>query len=112
MKKILTDQILCAPFFGITFFGGCALLEGKSYNQFIDEFKRKFPAVYLVSIPFCFLLLIYLKNTTTGFLMKISSEILKLNLMLWQKHKLNLMLWQKHKLKVILYLTLSESKKD
>ncbi|KAL7640809.1 UNVERIFIED_CONTAM: hypothetical protein RMT77_009094 [Armadillidium vulgare] len=47
VKKILIDQIVAAPFFAITFFVGAGLLEGKSLRESYDEFKQKFPAVYL-----------------------------------------------------------------
>ena len=49
VKKILLDQIIAAPFFAITFFIGAGLLEGKAFKETLIEFKKKFPAVYLVS---------------------------------------------------------------
>ncbi|KAF2358562.1 Mpv17/PMP22 [Trinorchestia longiramus] len=46
-KKILLDQLLAAPMFAISFFVVAGLLEGKQFYSTLEEFKRKFPAVYL-----------------------------------------------------------------
>eukprot|EP00088_Acartia_fossae_P058784 TRINITY_DN6922_c0_g1_i2.p1 TRINITY_DN6922_c0_g1~~TRINITY_DN6922_c0_g1_i2.p1 ORF type:complete len:190 (+),score=12.70 TRINITY_DN6922_c0_g1_i2:31-600(+) len=47
VKKILLDQILAAPFFAITFIYVASLLEGKTFAECWQEFKEKFPAIYL-----------------------------------------------------------------
>uniref|UniRef100_A0A6A7G3A5 Mpv17-like protein 2 n=2 Tax=Hirondellea gigas TaxID=1518452 RepID=A0A6A7G3A5_9CRUS len=46
-KKIMIDQIIAAPFFAFIFFTGTGLLEGKMWKDCLEEFKQKFPAVYL-----------------------------------------------------------------
>ena len=46
--KILADQLVAAPLFAFTFFVGVDLLEGRSLSEGVQEFKRKFPEVYLV----------------------------------------------------------------
>jgi len=46
-KKILADQVFAAPFFAITFIYGASLLEGKSLGHCWQEFKEKFPTIYL-----------------------------------------------------------------
>ncbi|XP_047735519.1 mpv17-like protein 2 isoform X3 [Hyalella azteca] len=46
-KKILMDQFIAAPFFAVTFFLMAGLLEGKDLPSAWQEFKTKFPAVYM-----------------------------------------------------------------
>lgn len=50
MLKILADQIFAAPFFAITFFFGMGVLEDKRMSECWNEFKKKFPTVYLVNM--------------------------------------------------------------
>ncbi|XP_043215573.1 mpv17-like protein 2 [Amphibalanus amphitrite] len=45
--KILADQLVAAPLFALTFFVGMDLLEGRSVRDGLQEFKKKFPEVYL-----------------------------------------------------------------
>ncbi|XP_021964630.1 mpv17-like protein 2 [Folsomia candida] len=47
-KKILLDQVIACPMFSVLFFIPLALLEGKSWGRSCEEFKNKFPYVYLV----------------------------------------------------------------
>ena len=49
VMKILADQFIAAPFFAITFFYGMGILNGQSLKGCWEEFKEKFPYVYLVS---------------------------------------------------------------
>ena len=46
--KILADQLVAAPLFALTFFVGMDLLEGRTLRDGLQEFRRKFPEVYLV----------------------------------------------------------------
>jgi len=45
-RKVLLDQLWCAPFFAVTFFLTAGLLEGQPLPECWKEFCRKFPAVY------------------------------------------------------------------
>jgi len=47
IKKILADQAVAAPFFAITFIYGAGLLEGNSLRSCWNEFKNKFPTIYM-----------------------------------------------------------------
>ena len=49
VKKILADQ-LSSPYFHGAFFFGAGFLEGRSFPQCWEEFKRKFFMVYMVII--------------------------------------------------------------
>ncbi|XP_071953369.1 mpv17-like protein 2 isoform X2 [Antedon mediterranea] len=48
IKKILLDQVVAAPFFNGSFILGMGLLEGKSLTENLDNFKSKFPTLYLM----------------------------------------------------------------
>ncbi|KAG8231481.1 hypothetical protein J437_LFUL000198 [Ladona fulva] len=52
VKKILADQLIAAPFFAFTFFIGMGILEGKKFSGGVEEFKKKFAALYL--FDWCF----------------------------------------------------------
>jgi len=45
--KILADQLFAAPFFAISFIYVASLLEGAGLSQCWQEFKEKFPTIYL-----------------------------------------------------------------
>jgi len=47
MKKVLADQLILAPSFYVLFFGILGTLEGKSTKVIKDEFKEKFPTLYI-----------------------------------------------------------------
>lgn len=49
MTKIMWDQMFASPLTIMGFFFGLNLLEGKSTEQGIKEFREKFLFVYLVS---------------------------------------------------------------
>ncbi|XP_033111665.1 mpv17-like protein 2 isoform X1 [Anneissia japonica] len=48
LKKILLDQIVAAPFFNASFIIGIGVLEGKPLSENIENFKCKFPTLYLI----------------------------------------------------------------
>ncbi|XP_046392921.1 mpv17-like protein 2 [Ischnura elegans] len=50
--KILADQIIAAPLFAMTFFIGMALVQGKGLSAGVEEFKKKFLALYM--FDWCF----------------------------------------------------------
>ncbi|XP_033111668.1 mpv17-like protein 2 isoform X2 [Anneissia japonica] len=52
LKKILLDQIVAAPFFNASFIIGIGVLEGKPLSENIENFKCKFPTLYLMD--WCF----------------------------------------------------------
>ncbi|XP_071523222.1 mpv17-like protein 2 isoform X2 [Panulirus ornatus] len=97
-KKIIADQLLGAPFFAFTFFMGAGLLEGKTMNGSLQEFKLKFPVVY------AFDWLIWPPTQTVNFLfVPTPYRVLYINIVtvIWDvflsymKHKANLGLFGK-----------------
>ena len=47
-KKVLLDQVICAPLACFSFFLGSSLLEQRSFQQSWEEFQAKFLMVYKV----------------------------------------------------------------
>lgn len=48
VKKVLADQLVASPAFLVLFFFGLGSLEGKVMKDSLQEFKQKFPVMYLV----------------------------------------------------------------
>lgn len=53
LKKVLLDQIFCAPILNIILIAGVHLLEGQRVATLGDAFKEKFLTLYIVSYLSC-----------------------------------------------------------
>ncbi|XP_048415381.1 mpv17-like protein 2 [Stegostoma tigrinum] len=50
LKKVLLDQIIASPIFGLIYFGGMGMLEGHHPIECLMEFKRKFWKFYMADL--------------------------------------------------------------
>ncbi|XP_048470108.1 mpv17-like protein 2 isoform X2 [Rhincodon typus] len=50
LKKVLLDQIIASPIFGLIYFGGMGILDGHRPIECLMEFKRKFWKFYMADL--------------------------------------------------------------